>query len=114
MSYFLYPEQESHLNITVETLADNGIKFRIKREYSSIFAPFSIMFSGAKQNYQVEIFCDYDKFTFIKYLIEKKLTKLEYLDKCLKLKTEKEKKVSCPHIDISTSFKPTVRFFDED
>ena len=94
MSYFLYPEQENQLDITVQALAENGVKFRIKRDFNKDFDFFYFNVFSPRKNYTVEIFCDYDKFTFMKYLISNKLDNLIHLEKCLKAEYKNKSNVS--------------------
>ena len=81
MSYFIYPETPGQLGISTEILSDNGVRFRVGQEYEHNPAQ---PFVANIKNYVLEIFCDWEKFCFIKHLICKRIEYIIHLEKSLK------------------------------
>ena len=96
MAYFIYPETPGQLGISTEILADNGVRFRVGQEYEhNPDQPFVAKI----KNYALEIFCDWEKFCFIKYLIFKRIEDIVHLEKSFKEEyklTEATKTVDIP------------------
>lgn len=93
MAYFLYPELQSQLDITLATLSENRIRYRVDKEYKhDPLNPFVVQI----KNFVVEIFCDYEKFCFIKYLIGKKLDDIVHLEKSLQQEIKTQPTVEIP------------------
>lgn len=92
MTYVLYPERSDQLYLTLETLSENGVRYRVNKEYKND-APFYFL---AQTNFVVEIFCNYEKFCFMKYLIGKKLDDIVHLEKCLKEEVKEPSTVNIP------------------
>lgn len=104
MAYCIYPETLCQLEISTEILVDNGVRFRIGQEYEHNPAQ---PFVAKIKNYVLEIFCDWNKFCFIKHLICKRLDDIVYLETQLKAeyKTEEENK----QVDIPEFMKERVQ-----
>lgn len=82
MAYVIYPETQCQLEISTEILANNGVRFRIGHEYEHNPAQ---PFVAKIKNYVLEMFCDYNKYCFIKHLICKRLDDIVYLENQLKV-----------------------------
>lgn len=87
MPYVLYPERQDQLDLTINTLSENGIRYRVEKEYKH--DPLNPFVAQIK-NFAVEIYSDYNTFCFIKHLIGKKLDEIVHLEKCLQEPTQTE------------------------
>ena len=87
MNFYLYPENLIEFETMLDILLSEGVCYRIKTE------KLSIGFGYAETKYFI-VNCEFEKFEFIKYLVNKKVEQINKLEKCITVEANDNRNIA--------------------